>query len=236
MKGFLLLFSISENTGYISGDDGKRYQFTGKAWKEKEIPRKGDRVDFDIKAENEATAVFFALHRYNEADPFTSLSVSSNGVSEEPKEIEDVYVARMCKEEKYNIFEWFGHSMVNYFNFSGRARRKEYWYFQLWTYVLIYLYIFCEYWLMLNNPVFLVESEQMIEISYMLILILNLAIFFPFLAVTARRLHDTGKSAWWMLLILTGVGIIPLFILCSFDTEAQKNVWGRPAKLSLLNT
>jgi uncharacterized membrane protein YhaH (DUF805 family) len=40
----------------------------------------------------------------------------------------------------------------------------------------------------------------------------NLTVLVPSLAVGARRLQDTGRSGWWQLLILTGIGIILLFI------------------------
>ena len=54
MKGQILDFSIQTNTGYISGDDGKRYHFSGQEWKDNKAPNKGMNVDFDVNNNNEA--------------------------------------------------------------------------------------------------------------------------------------------------------------------------------------
>ena len=58
MKGQILDFSIQTNTGYISGDDGKRYTFSGQEWKDSVSPFKGMTVDFDTNYHNEAISIF----------------------------------------------------------------------------------------------------------------------------------------------------------------------------------
>ncbi|MCG2609581.1 DUF805 domain-containing protein, partial [Acinetobacter sp. SM34] len=60
--------------------------------------------------------------------------------------------------------------------------------------------------------------------------LLNLALLLPSLAVGARRLHDTNRSGWWQLLVLTVIGIIPLIIWWATDTKAESNQWGQPAR------
>jgi len=57
MKGTILDFSIQTNTGIISGEDGKRYSFTGAEWKDSAHPAKGMSVDFEPK-ENFATGIY----------------------------------------------------------------------------------------------------------------------------------------------------------------------------------
>ena len=57
MKGKILHFSIAENQGVISGDDGNRYTFSGKEWKSEALPQPGKRVDFDTAGQT-ATAIF----------------------------------------------------------------------------------------------------------------------------------------------------------------------------------
>ena len=71
----------------------------------------------------------------------------------------------------------------NYTNFSGRAPRSEFWWFTLFPFVSQIAFYFIPFvgWLY------------------------ALALLLPSLAVTARRLHDTGRSAWWMLLYLVSV-------------------------------
>ena len=58
MKGQILDFSIQTNTGYISGDDGKRYHFSGQEWKDNKAPVKGGKVDFDISPSGEAIQIY----------------------------------------------------------------------------------------------------------------------------------------------------------------------------------
>ena len=77
----------------------------------------------------------------------------------------------------------------NYANFSGRARREEFWMFIV---LLIILY----------NAVGLAAFLLAALISPLIILIwllMVLALFIPTLAVTVRRLHDSGRTGWWLL-------------------------------------
>jgi phage shock protein PspC (stress-responsive transcriptional regulator) len=57
MKGKILDFSIAENQGLISGDDGSRYMFAGREWKSQSPPKPGSRVDFDVDGRT-AVAVY----------------------------------------------------------------------------------------------------------------------------------------------------------------------------------
>lgn len=59
--------------------------------------------------------------------------------------------------------------------------------------------------------------------------LLNLALFLP-VSPWCRRLHDTNRSGWWQLLVLTIIGIIPLIIWWASDTKRENNQWGQPAK------
>ena len=86
-----------------------------------------------------------------------------------------------------------------YADFSGRARRREYWGFQL-VLLLSYLVLLA-----------LVAMESMATIGSILILVFGLGIIVPSLAVTVRRLHDIGKSGWWYL-----IGLVPLVGLVIF--------------------
>ena len=54
--------------------------------------------------------------------------------------------------------------------------------------------------------------------------IFNLIVFLPFLSVSIRRLHDIGRSGWWYLIILTGIGSILLFYWwASVEKNEEKN-------------
>lgn len=88
----------------------------------------------------------------------------------------------------------------NYANFQGRARRSEYWNFFLF-YFLIYITLYA----MTLGLGFATESPVLMGIFGLLLLIFAFGSLIPFLGVTVRRLHDTDKSGWMIL-----IGLIPL--------------------------
>lgn len=105
-----------------------------------------------------------------------------------------------------------------YADFSGRARRSEYWWYYLFT-VLLTLAI---------NIVFGIIGSDFL--TYAVSGIVGLALLIPGLAVGARRLHDTGRSGWWLLLILIfWLCLIPLIVLIVFfvmDSTPGDNKYG----------
>lgn len=102
-----------------------------------------------------------------------------------------------------------------YFNFEGRARRSEYWWFVLAN--------FCA-------SIVLSFLGNLINFPW-LTTILSLALLIPSLGLTARRLHDIGKSGWMMLIsIIPIVGAILLIIWCAKDGDPQPNQYGPSTK------
>lgn len=96
-----------------------------------------------------------------------------------------------------------------FFDFSGRSRRSEYWYAML----------FC-------NIISFVIGAVVGDLAG----IWSLVIFIPTLAVSIRRLHDTGKSGWWYLIMLIPL-VGPIILLVLFCQDSQRaNKWGRSPK------
>lgn len=110
----------------------------------------------------------------------------------------------------------------DYFNFSGRARRKEYWFYQLITFLIPFILgIICRIFGINVGGGF---------ISFLL-LILTLGLLIPGLVVLVRRLHDTGRSGWWFFIALIPfVGYIILFIFALLDSEPGDNQYGENPK------
>lgn len=107
-----------------------------------------------------------------------------------------------------------------YVGFSGRARRSEYWWFALFVFIIEFILAFFG---KMNGA----GDIQGMNIFTILTGIFCLAIFLPSLAVTIRRLHDTGKSGWWVLLYLIPViGEVIILIFCLFDSEPGVNKYG----------
>ncbi|WP_201618788.1 DUF805 domain-containing protein [Psychrobacter maritimus] len=121
-------------------------------------------------------------------------------------------------EANFGILDWFKKALRNYTNFSGRARRKEYWYFVLVQMGLIIVAM------ILDAIIFNSETG-------LFYIVVALGLFLPGLAVTIRRLHDTSRSGWWFLLsILPLIGSIILLVFLASDTKLETNQWGPPAK------
>ena len=102
----------------------------------------------------------------------------------------------------------------NYSNFSGRARRSEYWYFILCN-ALIKLA------LGLITVAIIKASNTMGIIGIVLIILYSFAMVVPSLAVVVRRLHDVGKSGWFYFVSLIPL-VGPIWILVLFCTEGDR--------------
>ncbi|MEM8859196.1 MAG: DUF805 domain-containing protein [Chloroflexota bacterium] len=120
--------------------------------------------------------------------------------------------------------EWYLKVLQQYFDFSGRARRKEYWYFVLVNFgISIVLGI-------IDFTLFNAAESGFSPLSSLY----SLAVLIPSVAVGIRRLHDTGRSGWWLLIgLIPLIGAIVLLIFFFQDSEAGTNKWGPNPKMKL---
>jgi len=104
--------------------------------------------------------------------------------------------------------------LKNYVGFSGRARRAEYWQFVLFNIIALVVCFVID--LAIGSPV--------------LYYIYLLAVLLPSLAVGARRLHDTDRSGWWLLLGLIPLigGIVLLVFMCLEGTRGNNKYGADP--------
>lgn len=110
---------------------------------------------------------------------------------------------------------WYVSSLKNYVGFQGRARRKEYWNFVLFN-------------LLVSLVVALVDT---VLDTGVLLPLYSLAVLLPSVAVSARRLHDTGRSGLWLLISLVPlVGGIVLLVFMLSDTTPGTNQYGSSPK------
>lgn len=101
----------------------------------------------------------------------------------------------------------------NYCNFSGRASRSEFWWYQLFTFILGILVeiVFC--W-----------SQNAMSIASGII---ALGLLLPNLGICVRRLHDIGKSGWWIFISLIPViAWILLLVWYCKDSQMEPNEYG----------
>lgn len=113
---------------------------------------------------------------------------------------------------------WYLKVINQYFDFSSRARRKEYWIFTLSN-------LFFSWFLSIFDFIFGIYIFT--TISY----IFSILVFIPSLAVLLRRLHDVGKSGWYFFLIfIPFIGWLWLLILLCLDSQEKTNKWGKNPK------
>ena len=115
--------------------------------------------------------------------------------------------------------QWFLKCLTQYADFTGRARRKEYWMFVLFS-LLIYL-------LVAIVLVALSATESAINI---VIGLLALSLMLPNLAVTIRRLHDTDRSGWWALLSFVPILSLVILVFMFLDGTSGGNRFGPDPK------
>ena len=98
--------------------------------------------------------------------------------------------------------------LQNYATFNGRARRKEYWMFVLFNMIIAFVFGFvCG----------LIGAPDLANLY-------TLAILLPSIAVGVRRMHDVGKSGWFLLIPIYN------FILAVTEGEKGENQYGQDPK------
>ncbi len=96
----------------------------------------------------------------------------------------------------------------HYLDFEGRATRKQFWMFVLINFIIVFLIGF-------------VGQLLLDDIGSWLSNLYSLAVLLPSIAIAIRRLHDIGKSGWWLL-----IGLIPvvgwIILIVFYATETKK--------------
>ena len=125
--------------------------------------------------------------------------------------------------------KWFIKAFRQYADFSGRASRQEFWMFVLFNLLFAMAWAFVAGLLTgLLGDSFDHDSDRLI-FMYKLIAIYYAVTTVPAMAVGVRRLHDTGRSGWWMLIGLVPlVGGIWLIVLMCSDDNPGDNRYGSP--------
>jgi len=113
---------------------------------------------------------------------------------------------------------WYIDVLRKYFGFDGRARRSEYWMFALISSIIFGGFAVIDYLTGTWNAEFTLGVTSGIYL---------LAVLLPSIAVTVRRLHDTDRTGWWMLIgIVPLIGPIVMFIFTVLDSTPGPNRYG----------
>lgn len=122
----------------------------------------------------------------------------------------------------------------NYFNFSGRSTRSEYWYFMLANIIIAFILGF-----IMGIGVALDGGDKgvftfIFGIPYAIYL---LSIIIPSYALLVRRFHDIGKSGWWILIcillnFICGIGSIIMLVFCCMDSVPDNQYGPNPKTMN----
>ena len=116
---------------------------------------------------------------------------------------------------------WYMAVLKKYAEFTGRARRKEYWMFALINFLICVVLVVIDVQSGLSNPMGLGVLSGLY----------SLAVFVPSLAVSVRRLHDTDRSGWWLLILLVPlIGAIVFLVFMLLDSQPGENRHGPSPK------
>ena len=119
---------------------------------------------------------------------------------------------------------WYLEALKKYAVFGGRSRRKEYWYFVLFSVIVS---------LVLSAIDALLGTLSSSTNVGLLGGIYGLAIIIPSIAVSVRRLHDIDRTGWWVLISLVPViGAIVLLVFAVLDGTPGENRFGPNPKAS----
>ncbi|MFN0128727.1 MAG: DUF805 domain-containing protein [Verrucomicrobiales bacterium] len=114
--------------------------------------------------------------------------------------------------------KWYLDVLKKYAVFSGRARRREYWYFVLFNVIISVLSVF------LDKALGTFNSDLGIGIIGG---VYSLGVLLPGIGVAVRRLHDTNRSGWWLLIgLIPLVGAVVLIVFALMDSQPGSNRFG----------
>jgi uncharacterized membrane protein YhaH (DUF805 family) len=127
--------------------------------------------------------------------------------------------------------EWYKLAWSRWNQFDGRARRAEYWWFtgvNVLVFVVLYAFMFA------GAAASDGGAGPVVVVAAIMVGLYALAVFIPSLAVAIRRLHDTDRSGWWLLLsMIPIVNYIGSFVVLAFqcmDGTKGPNKYGASPK------
>ena len=113
---------------------------------------------------------------------------------------------------------WYLGVLKKYAEFSGRARRREYWFFVLFNIIVSIVLV------MIDSAT---GTLRMAAGFGLLSGLYSLAVLIPSLAVAVRRLHDTNRTGWWLLLaFIPLIGAIILIVFFATEGTSGNNDFG----------
>lgn len=218
MRGEVLHYDDELGVGFITGQDQQRYAFERSDMRRLVLVVKGTRVEF--RPEDGRARDIFVLHGIGPTGP------QINAQSPQPQQFGRFASFTQAPLQDTGLWSYFIRTLtINYANFNGRARRKEYWGFTLLLILAFFVLIFVGILADMANG--FPDSRDQPFFTYGLAGILWVATFIPHLALAIRRQHDIGLSGWFYLLIfIPYIGGLIVFIFTLIPSQKHDNQWG----------
>lgn len=120
-----------------------------------------------------------------------------------------------------NNMNWYLDVLKKYAVFNGRARRQEYWMFVLFNIIISVVLSIVDGMLGMS----VAEGVGLLGALY------GLAVLLPGIGVSIRRLHDTNRSGWWLLIAFVPlIGFVVLLVFMVLDSTPGENRFGSNPK------
>tara|TARA_Y100001970_G_scaffold148687_1_gene182633 strand:+ start:749 stop:1261 length:513 start_codon:yes stop_codon:yes gene_type:complete len=118
---------------------------------------------------------------------------------------------------------WYGLAITNYFNFNGRARRKEYWMFYLFAIIISIIAMILDIALGIDFTYSTFYGQESLYYGpiYTIVALFHII---PMYSITVRRLHDSDRTGWWFFAPVLAIISAVLIITISFTMIAAHYV------------
>ncbi|MGX9573677.1 DUF805 domain-containing protein [Mesorhizobium sp. f-mel] len=229
MRGEVLHYDEDQGFGFITGADGNRYTFAREDLRREASMARGTAIEFQ-PAGGRARDVFSI--RAQTASPPAAVPAATAAAAHAgntPGARQPQHFGRSAENSPAaatGLWDYFWRGLTeNYFNFAGRAHRKEYWgYCLFWT---ISLLVIAGIGLFVDDAMGNFDSDLSAVVTVGLCGVFVLATFLPGLGMTVRRIHDIGLSGWFYLVVfIPTIGWLIILVFALIPTQARENQWG----------
>jgi uncharacterized membrane protein YhaH (DUF805 family)/cold shock CspA family protein len=229
MRGSVFHYDEGQGFGYITGADGKRYTFARENLRRATSLAKGATVEFQ-PGDGTARDVFsISPQTGTPASGAYAAAATPPQPGRMPTAPQPQHFGRFAESgaaEATGLWSYFRRApTLNYVNFAGRARRKEYWsYFLFWV---ISLMAVIGIGLFIDEAMGNFDGNESAVVTAGLCGLFLLVTFLPSLGLTVRRIHDIGLSGWFYLLVLIPtIGSLIILVFALIPTQGRENQWG----------
>ncbi|MER8438642.1 DUF805 domain-containing protein [Mesorhizobium sp. M1312] len=220
MRGEVLHYDEDQGFGFITGADGNRYTFAREDLRREASMARGAAIEFQ-PAGGRARDVF-PIRAQTASPPAAATVVPSQAENAPGAPQRFGRSAENCCATSLWSYFWRGLT-ENYFNFAGRARRKEYWgYLLFWTTALI---VVVGVGLFIDDAMGHLDELPAVTVGVCGAFVL--ATIPPWIGLNVRRLHDIGLTGWLFLVVfIPTIGGLIILVFALIPTQARVNQWG----------